>query len=180
QHVLQDLGGQVDLILDGGPTTIGIESAVIDMTVEPPVILRPGWITRDAITGIIGPVGAAASAAELSRSPGTRHKHYSPQARVVLIERSSPDFIRRVCLDLLNKGPVGYLGHTPVGIIHPLFTEILIGPTPRDYAVSIYASLRRLDQSNPGAIVVQGIELAGEGEAVMDRLRRAASEVIVE
>src|SRR5262249_1429502 len=160
QHVLQDLRDQVDLILDGGPTTIGIESTVIDMTADPPVILRPGWITRGVISGVVGPVRSAPSEAELSRSPGTRHKHYSPQARVVLIEQGSPDFIRRVCLDLLNKGRVGYLGYTPVAIRHSQFAEIVIGPTSRDYAASIYAALRRLDESNPEVIVVQGIEMA--------------------
>jgi L-threonylcarbamoyladenylate synthase len=180
QHVFDDLEGQVDLILDGGPTTIGIESTVIDMTVDPPVILRPGWLTRDAIGTLIGPVRVAASSAELSRSPGTRHKHYSPRARVVLIQSGSPEFIKQTCAELLSKGRVGYLGHTPAGISHPRFAEITIGPTARDYAASIYADLRRLDQSNPDVIIVQSIEPSGEGEAVMDRLKRAASEVIAE
>jgi L-threonylcarbamoyladenylate synthase len=180
QHVFHDLGGQVDLILDGGPTTIGIESTVIDMTTDPPVILRPGWVTRDAISRLIGPVRTSASSAELSRSPGTRHKHYSPRARVVLIEHGSPELIRHKCLELLNNGPVGYLGHTPTGISHPGFTEITISATARDYAASIYADLRLLDQSNPDVIIVQGIEPSGEGEAVMDRLKRAASQVIPE
>jgi len=179
-HVLQDLGGAVDLILDGGPTSIGIESTVIDMTADPPVILRPGWVTRDAISDLIGPVRTAASSAELSRSPGTRHQHYSPRARVVLIQSRSPEVILQTCLDLLNKGRIGYLGHTRTGISHPRFTEIIIGPTPQDYAASIYSELRRLDQSNPEVIVVQGIEPAAEGEAVMDRLERAASEVIAD
>src|SRR5262249_4997419 len=153
---------------------------VSEVTAEGAVILRPGGITGDVIRSAIGTVRPAASDAELSRSPGTRHKHYSPRARLVLIERGSADFIRRVCIDFLNKGRVGFLGHAPVGITHPQFAEIRIGPTSRDYAVAIYACLRRLDESNPDVIVVQGIELAGEGEAVMDRLRRAASEVVAE
>src|SRR5262249_1568435 len=121
--------GRVDLIIDGGPTTIGIESTVFDTTADPPVILRPGWITRDMISGVIGPVRDAASPAESSRSPGTRHKHYSPRAHVVLIERGSAAFIRQVCLDLIDNSRVGYLGHTPVGISHPRFAEIMIGPS---------------------------------------------------
>jgi L-threonylcarbamoyladenylate synthase len=180
QHVLYDLDGHVDLILDGGPTTIGIESTVIDMTADPPVILRPGWVTADAISGLIGQVRTAASSAELSRSPGTRHKHYSPRARVVLIQRGSLELIRHKCMEHLNKGRVGYLGHTPTGINHPQFSEMIIGPAARDYAVSIYASLRFLDQSDPDVIIVQGIDPAGEGEAVMDRLKRAASEIVPE
>jgi len=179
-HVLEDLAGQVDMILDGGPATIGIESTVIDMTVDPPVILRPGWVTRDAISDLIGPVRTTASSADLGRSPGTRYKHYSPRARVVLIQRGSAELIRQTCLDLLTKGAVAYLGHTPSGISHPQFAEMIIGPASRDYAAAIYASLRLLDETNPDVIVVQGIEPSGEGEAVMDRLKRAASEVILE
>ncbi|HKF58734.1 MAG TPA: L-threonylcarbamoyladenylate synthase [Blastocatellia bacterium] len=179
-HVLEDLAGQVDMILDGGPAAIGIESTVIDMTVDPPVILRPGWVTRDAISDLIGPVRTTASSADLGRSPGTRYKHYSPRARVVLIQRGSAELIRQTCLDLLTKGAVAYLGHTPSGISHPQFAEMIIGPASRDYAAAIYASLRLLDETNPDVIVVQGIEPSGEGEAVMDRLKRAASEVILE
>jgi L-threonylcarbamoyladenylate synthase len=170
----------VDLILDSGSTSIGIESTVIDMTADPPVILRPGWVTRDAITEVIGPVGSAASEMELGRSPGTRHKHYSPRARLVLIERGSADFISHVCRDLLRNHRVGYMGHTTPGINHPEFSEIIVGGSSQDYARSIYSSLRRLDESNPGVIVVEGIELTGEGEAVMDRLRRAATDIITE
>jgi L-threonylcarbamoyladenylate synthase len=179
-HVLHDLNGRVELILDGGSTTIGIESTVIDMTADPPVILRPGWVTRDAISHAIGPLRSAASRAELMASPGTRHQHYSPRARVVLIQRGSADFIRHTCHSYLKLGPVGYLGHTLTGISDPAFTEIVIGPSSRDYAGCIYSSIRLLDESNPDVIVIEGIELGGEGEAVMDRLRRAASEIISE
>jgi len=180
RHVLHDLAGKVDLILDGGDTLIGIESTVIDMTADPPVILRPGWVTAEVISSVIGLVKAADSEAQLRRSPGTRHKHYSPQARVVLIERGSPDFIQRTCKKFLEIGSVGYLGHTPAGINRPEFSEIIVGKMPQDYAASIYSSLRRLDERHPDVIVVEGIAPAGEGEAVMDRLRRAATDIITE
>jgi L-threonylcarbamoyladenylate synthase len=179
-HVWQDLCGKADLILDGGSTVIGIESTVVDMTREPAIVLRPGWVTNEAISEVIGPVGLAASDVEQRRSPGTRHKHYSPQAPVVLIERGSADFIRQVCRDALNRGRVCYMGHTSIGIKDPDFIEILVGSTPSDYAASIYSALRRLDGYKPEVIVVQGIELEGEGDAVMDRLRRAASQIITE
>jgi L-threonylcarbamoyladenylate synthase len=179
-HVRQDLDGKIELILDGGATTIGIESTVIDMTVDPPVILRPGWVTSNAIREAIGPIGSTASDVEQRHSPGTRHKHYSPWAPVVLIERGSGDFIHQVCGDLLSKGRVGYLGHTPTGIKDPNFIETLVASTARDYAASIYSGFRRLDESGADVIVVEGIAIAGEGEAVMDRLRRAASQVIIE
>ncbi|HVG21856.1 MAG TPA: L-threonylcarbamoyladenylate synthase, partial [Blastocatellia bacterium] len=77
-HVARDLEGRIDMIIDGGPTDIGVESTVLDMTADPPVILRPGWITEESLASVIGPTGRAASLEELRRSPGTRHRHYSP------------------------------------------------------------------------------------------------------
>src|ERR1700730_10515038 len=108
-HVLDDLGGRIEVILDGGTTNIGIESTVLDMTSDPPTILRPGWVDRDMLTGVIGPVEQATSESELRRSPGPRHRHYSPRARVVLIEHGSPDLIQQVCRDHLKDGAVGFI-----------------------------------------------------------------------
>jgi L-threonylcarbamoyladenylate synthase len=176
-HVLDDLGGRIDMILDGGATNIGIESTVLDMTSDPPTILRPGWVDRDMLTGVIGPVEQATSESELRRSPGTRHRHYSPRAPVVLIEHGSPEFIQQVCRDHLKDGAVGFIGHTPITINNSAFYPIHLGPTAADYAHSMYASLRELDQRGPVAIIVEGIVALGEGVAVMDRLRRAASKV---
>ena len=174
-HVLDDLGGRIDMILDGGATSIGIESTVLDMTSDPPTILRPGWVDRDMLTGVIGPVEQATSESELRRSPGTRHRHYSPRARVVLIEHGSPDLIQQVCRDHLKDGAVGFIGHTPITIHSAAFYPIHLGPTARDYAHSIYAALRELDERGAVAIIIEGITPRGEGVAVMDRLRRAAS-----
>ncbi len=179
-HVLEDLGGRIDLILDGGTTNIGIESTVLDVTSDPPMILRPGWITQEMLSEAVGPIERAASGEKLRRSPGTRHRHYSPRARVILIEHGSPDFIEQVCKTHLKEGAVGFIGHTPVAIDAADFHSIQLGSTARDYAYSIYAALRELDERNPSVVVIEGIFEQGEGTAVMDRLRRASSEVLTE
>ncbi|MCI0486510.1 MAG: threonylcarbamoyl-AMP synthase [Blastocatellia bacterium] len=177
-HVARDIGGRIDMILDAGRTTIGIESTVLDMTVSPPVILRPGWITREMLAGVLGKVENAASEEELRRSPGTRHRHYSPRARVVLIERASPQFIAGLLARFLESGPVGLISHTVVDIENPDLEKIVLEETAAAYARSIYSRLRELDEKNLSVIVVEGIDERGEGAAVMDRLRRAASEII--
>jgi L-threonylcarbamoyladenylate synthase len=179
-HVLEDLGGRIDMILDGGTTNIGIESTVLDVTTDLPMILRPGWITQEMLGEAIGPIERAVSEEELRRSPGTRHRHYSPRARVILIEHGSVDFIEQVCKDHLKQGAVGFIGHTPVAIDAADFYSIQLGSTAGDYAHSIYAALRELDERNPSTVVVEGISALGEGVAVMDRLRRASSEVLTE
>lgn len=176
-HVLEDLSGRIDLVLDGGATNIGIESTVLDITTDPPMILRPGWITQEMLSETIGPIECAAFDEELRRSPGTRHRHYSPRARVVLIEQGSPGFIEQVCRDHLKEGAVGFAGHSAVEIDDPGFSAIRLGSNAKDYAHSIYATLRQLDKKDPRVIIVEGISEAGEGAAVMDRLRRAASEI---
>lgn len=177
-HVLDDLGGRVDLILDGGPTSIGIESTVLDLTTEPPMILRPGAITREMLIELIGSVDQATSREELRRSPGTRHQHYSPRARVLLVEHRSSESIELICRERLTEGAVGFIGHTRVAIDDDRFLAIAVGSSADDYARAIYSALRELDQKGARAIVVEGISEDGKGAAVMDRLRRAASGVI--
>ncbi|HYP25874.1 MAG TPA: L-threonylcarbamoyladenylate synthase [Blastocatellia bacterium] len=176
-HVLADLGGRIDMILDGGATDIGIESTVLDVTTDPPIILRPGWVTEEKLAGTIGALGPKATPERMGRSPGTRHRHYSPRARVALVEAGSPAMVKEACEKYLKEGPVGFLGHTDPGIRDGRFNKIILGDSAGDYARSIYRALRELDEKNPSVIVVEGIGEGGEGAAVMDRLRRAAEEV---
>ena len=175
-HVLEDLGGRIDLILDGGPTSIGIESTVLDVTIDPPMILRPGAITREMLTEVIGSVEQATSGGEIRRSPGTRHRHYSPRARVLLVEHETGERIEQLCQRHLNEGRVGFIGHTPIPINDSNFKAIILDANAEAYARSIYSALRELDQTGTRVIIVEGISEEGAGAAVMDRLRRAASE----
>jgi L-threonylcarbamoyladenylate synthase len=176
KHVLDDLGGRIDLVLDGGTTNIGIESTVLDVTRDPPIILRPGWVTQKMLSDVIGDVETSTSRDELRRSPGTRHRHYSPRARVILIEQLSTEAIKQTCEDQLRQGPVGFIGPARISIDDPRFRQITVAGTAADYAKSLYAALRELDEWGARVIIVEGISDEGEGAAVMDRLRRAASD----
>jgi L-threonylcarbamoyladenylate synthase len=173
-----DLSGKIDLILDGGGTTLGIESTVLDLTAQPPIILRPGWITQSEIEDIIGPVRRAATDEELMRSPGTRHRHYSPRARVVLVESAGAGELLSICNGFLEHGPVGFIGHTNLGIRDESFKQLLLENDAGAYAGSIYSAFRDLDATGVTTIVVEGIQAGAAADAVMDRLRRAASETI--
>ena len=175
EHVFDDLGGRIDMILNGGATNIGIESTVLDVTADPPLILRPGWITQQVLSEVIGPVELGASDQDLQRSPGTKHRHYSPRATVILVEQGQ-DGLEQVCKENLKFGVVGFIGHSRLAIDDAQFHSIYLGEHATDYAHSMYAALRDIDQRNPRVIVVEGISDSGEGAAVMDRLRRAASE----
>src|SRR5512137_2047426 len=96
EHVLQDFAGKIDMILDGGPVTVGVESTVLDLSRKPPAILRPGAITQEDLEPLLGRVVMGRGAESKKRSPGTRYRHYSPKARVTLVELGDKTAIARL------------------------------------------------------------------------------------
>lgn len=203
QHVLADLGGSVELVLDGGPTPVGVESTVLDLTCDPPVLLRPGGVSLEQLVTIVGQVtvpapGAAAAGTAapevqvaLERSPGTRYRHYAPRARVVLVEvppekvlpeeagAAQPGAELSAAVRLLwDEGlRVGVMvtAEAASGVPEGAVVRVM-GPRtdPAAVAAKLFALLRELDDAGLDAIVVEGIPEHGLGRAVMDRLRRAA------
>ena len=204
QHVLADVGGLVELVLDGGPTPVGVESTVLDLTCDPPALLRPGGVSLEQLVAIVGQVtvpvlGAAAAGtaapevqAALARSPGTRYRHYAPRARVVLVE-ALPEVppeeagaaqpgaelsaaVRRLWDEGLR---VGVMVTVEAASRVPEGAVVrVMGPRadPAAVAARLFALLRELDDAGLDAIVVEGIPEQGLGRAVMDRLRRAAGQ----
>src|SRR5690606_13696844 len=87
EHVLDDLGGRIAAVLDAGETDIGLESTVIDMTADPPTILRPGGVTAEQIRGCIGRVADGDPHADVDapKSPGLKYRHYAPRGKVTLL-----------------------------------------------------------------------------------------------
>lgn len=176
QHVFDDLHGRIPLILDAGPTCIGLESTVLDATCSPPVILRPGGVTQEAIEAVIGPMQEATNPEQRRRSPGTRYRHYSPRARVLLLEEAETGLLQTAVTAALQRNErVGCLLHRlETGDLPPSVRVARVGGSVEDYAQRLFAALRALDTLNLDLIVVEGIPAQGLGVAVMDRLRRAA------
>ena len=176
-HVFDDLPGCLPLILDAGPTRIGLESTVLDVTSTPPTLLRPGGITREAIEAIIGGVQEVASLIQQQRAPGTRYRHYSPKARVLLVEEPQPEAMQAAVAKALEHGErVGCLLHRlEPGYLPPSVQVTRIDGSVADYAQGLFSALRALDRLGLDVIVVEGVQEQGLGVAVMDRLRRAAS-----
>ncbi|RLC96164.1 MAG: threonylcarbamoyl-AMP synthase [Chloroflexi bacterium] len=173
-HVFHDLSGKIDLVLDAGPVEIGVESTVLDISTQPPAILRPGAVTAEDLEPIIGPVLMGAQKEVLARSPGTRHRHYSPRARVVLIEEESPAAVERYTIE---GGKIGIITRRPD--LYPDDQAFVVQAMPADleqYARQMFAALRRLDEEGVSQIIVAAVEETGIGVAIMDRLRRAASD----
>jgi L-threonylcarbamoyladenylate synthase len=177
QHVFDDLRGRLPLILDAGPSHIGLESTVLDVTCTPPVILRPGGIAREDIEGVVGHVPEAMSEAQRRRSPGTRYRHYSPHTRVLLLEDARAETLQAaVAKALQHNERVGCLLHRlEPDQLSPLVKVTRLSGSVADYAQGLFSALRALDGLGLDVIVVEGVAEQGLGVAVMDRLRRAAS-----
>ena len=173
-HVLEDLGGRIELILDGGSTSVGLESTVLDMTTEPPTLLRPGGVTLEQLEAHLGRVRLATGDDEAAgRSPGLRFRHYAPRAKVVLIEAGAGEEAVASWLD--GGKSVALMAQHAVGLDRPGLRVRLMPIDLEAYARELFEALRDLDATGVDAIFVEGIAEVGLGRAIMDRLRRAAS-----
>ena len=227
-HVYEDLKGRIPCIVDGGDAMVGVESTVLDMRSEPAVILRPGGITQEQLARylpgvrVYGKEGVARDVAMEAAppTPGLKYRHYSPTARVVLIEHSVKDSqahliqrIRRCHEEGKRVGLIGTTGHgkeLPFEMV--TFAEGMgekeseserekdgegrrrrvllyaLGEGEQQdserfaaaVANGLFKALRALDGSGVEVIMVEGISEAHAGLAVMNRLRKAASEIVSE
>ena len=162
EAVLEDLDGRIDCILRGEPTDIGLESTVIDCTVEPPIVLRSGAVTIDALRTIVPSAGINDEADTAApRSPGMRHKHYAPTAKVILIDGP-----------IKAEADAAFIGLEP---IIKVSGPILICESVEEYARKVFAFFRECDRAGVSAIYCQTVSEFGIGTALMDRLSRAAA-----
>jgi L-threonylcarbamoyladenylate synthase len=163
EHVLAELDGRIDLILDGGPTTLGLESSVVDLTGPVPELLRPGGVTLEDLRGELGEVHhherRVQDDAQPAAAPGQLLSHYAPVTPLVLVDGSA-DLAGRVVAALGDLG------------IEAL--QVHLDPDPAAAARELYAALRVADAAGAQLLVVATAEPSGIGRAVNDRLFRAA------
>lgn len=191
EHVLEDLAGRIDMLLDAGETGLGLESTVLDLTVDPPVILRPGGVTPDQIAEVIGPVAVdrtleGTEAGERPRSPGMKHAHYAPQAQLFVVTGSPmmiPVKVDEMSLEFQREGKrVGILcGFENRGryLAHVVLEYGSHADLPA-VASSLFGSLRAFNRHEVDVIVAEGVSEEGIGLAIMNRLRKAAGGRVIE
>jgi L-threonylcarbamoyladenylate synthase len=175
QHVMADLGGAIEMILDGGPTEIGLESTVLDVTVNPPLLLRQGGLTTERLEAVIGEVRTTNDNSRLRRSPGTRHRHYAPRANVVLVAQNDSAHLETLLLQNSRLGKrVGIIVHTIIPVETHGAVERRLSSDAETFAKTFFSVVRELDEQSLDVIVIESVEERGIGAAVMERLRKAA------
>ncbi len=185
EHVLEDLGGKIDMILDGGAVDIGLESTILDMTVIPPMILRPGAITMDMIEEVIGPVRMdesliSADSAQAPKAPGMKYRHYAPNAELIIVEgdlREEILAIRQLAFEADRKGhPVGIIATSETLPFYKYGVVKNVGTRENEKTIArgLYRVLREFDEENIDTIYSESFAGQGIGEAIMNRLEKAA------
>ncbi|MEW6158849.1 MAG: L-threonylcarbamoyladenylate synthase [Verrucomicrobiota bacterium] len=185
EHVRKSLGDLIPLIVDGGACQVGIESTVIDLTEDPPAVLRPGMIHSESLLAALGTeegLRTSESLGDLSRenllrSPGLLKKHYAPRARLIVLTWNDEETLRR----LMNEKGIS-IQHTHV-IAHSRipgatgFAGVSLIPHDAEaYGRALYAELHRADETGVETIVVEAVPDSAPWEPIRDRLRRASAE----
>lgn len=191
EHVCSDLQGRIDAILDGGPSGMGVESTVLDLTGDVPVILRPGGVTPEEIREAVGSVALdrsllkAGKGPQRPRSPGMKYRHYAPSAPLVLVEGDEAGVVREIKRLASNYSGEG----KKVGVLcragnQGQYKGLLAIPAGRasdqaSVAAVLYDALRRFEGSGVDIILAEGVDPTGIGLAVANRLRRASGGRII-
>lgn len=185
-HVYHDLNGKISGLVDGGPTGVGVESTVLDCTTTIPTILRPGGITKEQIETIVGEVKVDKALIEeghAPKSPGMKYTHYSPNAPVVIVD-GSEEFLQKQMNHFMQEGKKVGLLTTVEGLNKYKVHKVIACGNRADLqtvASQLYDVLRKFDEEDVDLIVSESFPQFGVGEAIMNRLLKAAgNHVIVE
>ncbi len=177
-HVLKQLDGKISAIVDGGPCAVGIESAVVDLTVSPPEILRPGMIHRESLAAAGLPVadGRRPKEMDLLKSPGQLKKHYAPRAKLLVLNWNDDDELKLKIKNLkLKTQNCHVIAHAHIPSPETFGRVCVIPHDAEAFARAIYAELHRCDETGAGTIVVEAPPDTPEWSGIADRLGRAAA-----
>ncbi|HDP36423.1 MAG TPA: threonylcarbamoyl-AMP synthase [Candidatus Atribacteria bacterium] len=180
QHVADDLDGKIEMIVDGGKTKVGLESTVLDVTLEPVRVLRAGGISVEKLKEVVGQVKISKELEEGFRSPGMLNSHYSPQAKLILVENKGEaqiEEVRQLASKYMTQGfKVGIMAKEENQNKYDRFKVKVIGKgTELEVcAANLFTILRSFDKEGFEIIIAEGLEEHGLGLAIMERLRKAA------
>ena len=178
EHVRKQLGGRISLIVDGGQSQVGIESTVLDLSVRPPQVLRPGMVHAESLAAVVGNIEHRTSNVERRtlRSPGLLRKHYAPKAKLVVLNwRDEADLQRQVRHSAFGIRHCFVIAHTRIPPAENFGDVSVIPHDAEAFARAIYAELHRCDEAGAELIVVEAPPELPEWSGIADRLKRAAA-----
>ena len=185
QHVWEDLHGKIEILLDGGPVGIGIESTIVDLSEERPMILRPGFITQEMLSAVLGDVGmdpglASENSKQPPKAPGMRYRHYAPKADLTLVEGTMEEVISKINAltreaQAMGKS-VGVLATEENKDCYVADHVIVIGQRQDEAEIArhLFDVLRQFDDLQVDLIYSESFVAAGVGQAIMNSLLKAA------
>lgn len=189
-HVEEDLGNQIAAIIDGGPVEIGIESTILDFTDEVPVILRPGYITKEMLEEVVGQVKVDPTLLKKTdgikpKAPGMKYRHYAPKADLYIVkgkEKNVINCINRLAVQEQEKGGIAGIIGTEESVGQ--YTDGIvkcIGSRKEEESIAkhLYEVLREFDSSGATVIFSESFDTPVMGQAIMNRLLKAAGHKII-
>lgn len=194
EHVREDLDGKIDMIVDGGEVGIGYESTIVDVTGDVPIILRPGHITKQMLSEVVGevvmdPALCSVDGDVAPKAPGMKYRHYAPKARMTVFRGETPLVVKRIrdqVEQLLASGQfleerIGILATEETETEYPLGRVLTAGSRQRDDAGHyLYDVLRRFDELQVEIIFSESFDDSANREALMNRLLKAAGQQVVD
>ena len=191
QHVEEDLTGRIDMIIDGGAVPIGVESTILDMTVTPPMILRPGAITKEMLEELIGEVSVdraliSSESKEPPKAPGMKYRHYAPEAELSIVEGPMElviEGINRMARERSAQGyRVGVIGTEETVARYRADSVKSVGTRTDESTIAshLYGILREFDNEKVDYIYSESFATGGIGSAILNRLLKAAGHHVIE
>lgn len=190
KYVIEDMDGRVDMIIDGGEGDIGLESTIVDLTVSPPQILRPGYITQDMLAEVLGQVSVdqtilSGDSGQAPRAPGMKYRHYAPQGELTIIsgpaERVTAYINACAAKDRAGGHRVGVIGTDEVLPEYRADMVRSLGSRQDEESIArhLYSILREFDDEQVTRIYSECFETTGLGQAIMNRLLKAAGHKLI-
>lgn len=190
QHVAEDMDGVIDMIIDGGAVSIGLESTIVDLTEDVPTILRPGFISQEMLRKVIGPVEMdrgliAADSSVRPKAPGMKYRHYAPRAPLFIVEGDRQKVQEKMnaltTAEYERGGTPGVIAtdETSGSYVHAIVESIGSRADERSIAQHLYAILREFDRLEVSVIYSESFETPQMGPAIMNRLMKAAGHQVI-
>lgn len=190
KYVIEDMEGKIDVIIDGGEVGIGLESTIIDLTVSPPQILRPGYITQEMLADVLGQVDEdvtmlRADSGQAPKAPGMKYRHYAPKGELTIVQGSDEqvvDYINRQVSQDANAGEkVGVIATLEMAECYRADVVKTVGSRKDEDSIAhrLYTILREFDDEGVTRIYSESFSSEGFGQAIMNRLLKAAGHKVI-